>query len=141
MTPCTVRILNVIDEANRECLTIEIGTSIPSARLIRVLNRLTATAHPMPYGWTMGRNWSCRCSPNGQRPKASPSDISSQASQTRMPLSSALIGLVALRCSMRIFFPILNRFKPSLTSGWLIITNTDRMKRWATSRRCSSCPG
>lgn len=34
------RTLNVIDEANRECLTIEIGTSIPSARLIRVLSRL-----------------------------------------------------------------------------------------------------
>ena len=34
------RTLNVIDEANRECLIIEIGTSIPSARLIRVLSRL-----------------------------------------------------------------------------------------------------
>ena len=37
--------------------------------------------HPMPYGWTMGRNWSHRCSPNGQRPKVSPSNISSQASK------------------------------------------------------------
>lgn len=36
----TFRTLNVIDEANRECLTIEVGTSIPSARLIRVLERL-----------------------------------------------------------------------------------------------------
>ncbi len=36
----TFRTLNVIDEANRECLTIEVGTSIPSARLIRVLDRL-----------------------------------------------------------------------------------------------------
>lgn len=34
------RTLNVIDEASRECLTIEIGTSIPSERLIRVLSRL-----------------------------------------------------------------------------------------------------
>ncbi len=34
------RTLNVIDEANREGLAIEVGTSIPSARLIRVLNRL-----------------------------------------------------------------------------------------------------
>lgn len=34
------RTLNVIDEANRECLAIEVGTSIPSARLIRVLSRL-----------------------------------------------------------------------------------------------------
>lgn len=34
------RTLNVVDEANRECLAIEVGMSIPSARLIRVLSRL-----------------------------------------------------------------------------------------------------
>ncbi len=34
------RTLNVIDEANRECLAIDIGTSIPSTRLIRTLERL-----------------------------------------------------------------------------------------------------
>jgi putative transposase len=34
------RTLNVIDEANRECLAIEVGTSIPLARLMRVLSRL-----------------------------------------------------------------------------------------------------
>lgn len=34
------RTLNVIDEANRECLAIEVGMSIPSARLIRVSSRL-----------------------------------------------------------------------------------------------------
>lgn len=34
------RTLNVIDEANRECLAIEVGASIPSAHLIRVLSRL-----------------------------------------------------------------------------------------------------
>jgi putative transposase len=34
------RTLNVIDEANREALAIEVGISIPSARLIRTLRRL-----------------------------------------------------------------------------------------------------
>jgi putative transposase len=34
------RTLNVLDEANREALGIEVGTSIPSARVIRVLDRL-----------------------------------------------------------------------------------------------------
>src|SRR5262249_271232 len=33
-------ILNVIDEGNREALAIEIGTSIPSARVIRVMDDL-----------------------------------------------------------------------------------------------------
>lgn len=35
-----VRILNVIDEGNREALAIEVGTSMPSARVVRVLEQL-----------------------------------------------------------------------------------------------------
>jgi putative transposase len=35
-----VRILNVIDEANREALAVEVGTSIPAARVVRVLDQL-----------------------------------------------------------------------------------------------------
>jgi putative transposase len=34
------RTLNVIDEGNREALRIECGTSIPSTRVVRVMNRL-----------------------------------------------------------------------------------------------------
>jgi putative transposase len=34
------RTFNVLDEANREALAIEIGTSIPSARVVRVLEQL-----------------------------------------------------------------------------------------------------
>jgi putative transposase len=34
------RALNIIDEGTRECLAIEIDTSLPAARLIRVLERL-----------------------------------------------------------------------------------------------------
>ena len=34
------RTLNVIDEGNREALRIECGTSIPSARVVRVMNQL-----------------------------------------------------------------------------------------------------
>src|SRR5574343_613547 len=34
------RTLNVIDEGNREALRIECGTSIPSSRLVRVMNQL-----------------------------------------------------------------------------------------------------
>ena len=38
----TFRTLNVIDEGTRECLAIEIDTSLPASRLIRVLDRLKA---------------------------------------------------------------------------------------------------
>ena len=34
------RTLSVIDEGNREALRIECGTSIPSARVVRVMNQL-----------------------------------------------------------------------------------------------------
>lgn len=34
------RTFNVLDESNREALAIEVGTSVPSARVIRVLERL-----------------------------------------------------------------------------------------------------
>jgi putative transposase len=41
------RTLNILDEANREALAIEIGTSIPAARVIRVLEQLI-TVHGKP---------------------------------------------------------------------------------------------
>ena len=36
------RTLNIIDDFNRECLSIEIDTSLPSERVIRVLERVCA---------------------------------------------------------------------------------------------------
>ena len=41
------RTLNILDEANREALAIEIGTSIPAARVVRVLEQLL-TVHGKP---------------------------------------------------------------------------------------------
>lgn len=34
------RTFNIIDEGTRECLAIEVGTSLPAERIIRVLERL-----------------------------------------------------------------------------------------------------
>jgi putative transposase len=36
------RVLNVIDDFNRESLAIEVDTSLPSSRVIRVLDRIIA---------------------------------------------------------------------------------------------------
>ncbi len=50
------RTLNLIDEANREALAIEVGASIPAKRLIRTLSRLVdgyGVAHSS--GWTTAR--------------------------------------------------------------------------------------
>jgi putative transposase len=35
------RTLNVIDESVRECLDIEIDTSLPASRVVRVLDRIS----------------------------------------------------------------------------------------------------
>ena len=67
------RTLNVIDEGNREALRIECGTSIPSARVVRVMDQLvevygkpeavrldngpemiSATDWPLTTGWMSG---------------------------------------------------------------------------------------
>lgn len=36
------RTFNVVDDYNRECLAIEVDTNLPAARVIRVLNRISA---------------------------------------------------------------------------------------------------
>src|SRR5512145_2925721 len=43
------RTLNILDEANREALGIEIGTSIPAARVVRVLEQCILL-HGRPQG-------------------------------------------------------------------------------------------
>ncbi len=48
---CPFRTLNVIDEGNREALHIECGTSIPSARAVRVMDQLE---NLRPFAWTTG---------------------------------------------------------------------------------------
>lgn len=48
------RTLNVIDEGNREALGIEVATSIPARRLVRVLEQLIEL-HGSHYGpWRSG---------------------------------------------------------------------------------------
>lgn len=39
------RTLNIIDDHNREALSIEIDFSLPASRVIRVLDRLTRIIH------------------------------------------------------------------------------------------------
>ena len=46
------RTLNVVDLASRECLAIEVDTSLPGARVVRVLERLCAV-HGRPTAITM----------------------------------------------------------------------------------------
>lgn len=49
---CVFRTLNLIDEFNREVLAIEVDTSLPSARVIRVLNK--SAWRPLPQSIFFG---------------------------------------------------------------------------------------
>jgi putative transposase len=43
------RTLNIVDDYTRECLAIEVDTSLPGARVVRVLERLAATGRRPPH--------------------------------------------------------------------------------------------
>ncbi len=57
----SVRLLNVIDDFNREALAIEVGFSLPASRVVRILEQLIEwKGKPTSIGIT-GRNTRGRC--------------------------------------------------------------------------------
>ena len=100
------RAFNVIDESNREGLAIEIGTTIPSLRVIAVLEELVAV-HGKPDSIRLdnGPEFTARVLPAGAPLTGSRSNISSLESRRRTPSSSASIGRTAPRSSMRMSSP------------------------------------
>jgi len=112
------RTQNMTDEANRERLTIEIGTSISSARLIRVLSCPVGLLR-RPRGAT-----------NGQRPgdglsgiyrmgcaKGIAVDISNLVNRTKMHSSNGSTGRIAPKCSMITCLPTWDRCGRLLSSS------------------------
>jgi hypothetical protein len=97
-----LRTFNLLDEGNREALPIEIGTPIPSAGVIRVLDdlvRLTGACtgpRRASVSTKIQSSW-LRPSSNSAPPAALRSVISSQASRIRMRSSSASIAAIARR--------------------------------------------
>ena len=95
------RTLNVVDEANRERLAIEVGMSIPSARLIRVLSRLIdCYGPPDAIRLDNGPEMISDAFTEWAAAKGIRSAISNRESRIRTPLSSASIALIAPKCSM-----------------------------------------
>ncbi len=61
------RTFNVVDDFNREALSIEIDLNLPALRVVRVLDRIAATAAIRScYAWIMVRNLSHLHWLNGQ---------------------------------------------------------------------------
>jgi putative transposase len=94
------RTFNVLDEGNREALAIEVGTSIPSARVIRVLDDLIRL-YGRPTRVRVDNGPSSRPRPlsTGARHSALRSATSSPGRPIRTPSSNDSIGASAKRSS------------------------------------------
>lgn len=96
------RTLNILDEGVREVLAIEVDTSLPADRVIRVLEQVTAgEASRRPFGSTMVRSFSLITLRPGVQIVGPRSGIFSLASRIRMPLWNGSIGRYDTKCSMR----------------------------------------
>ncbi len=102
-----LRMLNLIDEFNRGALVIEIDTSMPSARVIRVLEQVRSRRpYPGPSVWTTDRGSSRRRWPTGACHIRWRSTSSHQESRRRMAswnASTAASGKISstATCSTR----------------------------------------
>lgn len=122
--------LNVIDEANRECLAIEVGTSIPSARLIRALSRLVdCYGVPGAIRLDNGPELVSKAFTEWTAAKG----IAVRYIQPGKPNQNAFIErfnqTYHTECSMHTCSPTWGRSRPSPTNGWSITTTTAPMKR------------
>jgi hypothetical protein len=99
------RLLNVLDDFNREGLDIEVDFSLPAERVIRSLSRIIEwrgksetirvpfrdyAAHNPAGQWIMARNISVASCWNGLRNKALPSSTSNPEIRNRTPTLSAI---------------------------------------------------
>jgi putative transposase len=93
------RTFNVIDEANRGALGIDIAVSIPAARVITFLTQMTDLHGRRPRSAaTTAQSSPARTSPTGARNKTSSYVSFSRASPIKTRTSSASTGPTAKRC-------------------------------------------
>lgn len=93
------RTLNVLDEGVREGLAIEIDTSLPAERVIRVLEQVVGwCGRPRAIWLDNGQNSSPSGSSPGVRSERFSCGTSTQASRIRMRSSSGSIGRISLKC-------------------------------------------
>lgn len=87
------RCLNVVDDYTRECLAIEVDTSLPGLRVQQVLERLNEMRGlPASITSTTGRSSLVRCWMHGPTKPASRCCSFGLASQWKMPISRASTG-------------------------------------------------
>ena len=87
------RLLNIIDDYNRESLAVEVDTSLPALRVIRTLQRLIEADPNLHLSvLTMALNLSATSCSNGATNKASGRNLSSPENLCRTPLLNAIMA-------------------------------------------------
>ena len=113
------RTLNVIDEANRGALGIDVATSIPATRVIAFLGQMIDLhGRPRAIRCDNGPELTSQTFTDWCRNRTSRSASSSRASPTRTPTSSASTGPIARKCLSAYLFDSLNEVR-DITAEWI----------------------
>ncbi len=135
------RTLNVLDQGHREGLAFEIGFSLPSRRVIALLDELVAL-HGAPAALRItGRSFWRSASRPGPSSRASTSPSSSRGSRRRTPSSSAATRPTARRSWMRTSSRRSPKFGRSRRTGCDATTPSGPMTASAGCRRSRFCRG
>jgi putative transposase len=136
------RLLNVLDDFNREGLGIEVDFSLPAERVIRSLNRIIEwrgkpetirvpsrdhAAHNPAGQWIMARNISVASCWNRLRNKVLPSSTSNPESRSRTPTSSATTAQSGMNGWTNTSLKTSRRHKTSPRNGYGLTTMIARI--------------
>lgn len=112
------RTLNVIDESNREHITIQIDFSLPAARVIRVLEQLEEI-HGLPEAFRLDNGPELRAAVFTEWCESKGIELKyiQPGSPSRMPSLNALTEPIGMKCSMPICSMIWNRLGKSPRPG------------------------
>ena len=133
------RTLNILDEGVREALAIEIDTSLPAQRVVRVLQQLeTWRGLPKAIRLDNGPNSLHSIWPTGAKTRVLNYVSSSRASRIKMLSLSASTDPTGPRCSTAGCSRRWMKCAKLRTSGYKATTKNDPMTRWeACPRLCS----
>jgi len=95
----SIRLLNVIDDFNREALGIEVDFSLPAERVVRTLEQIVDwRGKPASIRCDNGPEYLIAPSPSGSKPGRSGWNTSSPVSRNKMRTLSGSTGRSATNC-------------------------------------------
>lgn len=135
------RLLNVIDDFNRQGLGIEVDLSLPAGRVIRALDQIIEwRGQPEGFVVTMFPSTSVEPSWPGPATATSRSDTPNPATHSRTPTSSVTTAPCDMHGWHRRCLTASNRYKKLLRDGYGLTTTSAPTWRSAASPPCRNWP-